>query len=269
MAEDQSVEAVLIPERVGDRLRAARVRAKMDLADIANKTRIPLRHLTAIEAGAYDQLPTPTYCVGFVKAFARIVGENETELATQLKTEIGHRSGAERLLADPLDDSEPAALPTKRIIWTTVAIILVFILGYAVWRTLLMQPDSPAPAAAPAVADAPPANAPAVAAPVAATSGDVTLTALKPVWVRIYDADDKVLFEKEMTEGERYNVPADANQPQIRTGRADLIAVSVGGRVVAALGPGERTIKNVGVSAAALMARPAAPPTPLVAAPPR
>jgi cytoskeleton protein RodZ len=75
------------------------------------------------------------------------------------------------------------------------------------------------------------------------------------VWLRIYDAADKVLFEKEMAAGERYVVPPDANNPQIRTGRADLIAVTVDGKAVAPLGPAERTIKNVAISAAALTAR--------------
>ncbi|MEQ1548717.1 MAG: hypothetical protein ABL918_08720 [Chakrabartia sp.] len=54
-------------------------------------------------------------------------------------------------------------------------------------------------------------------------------------------------------------LPADALDPMIRTGRADQIRVTVGGKDVAPLGPAEATVKDVGVSAAALTAR-----TPLV-----
>jgi cytoskeleton protein RodZ len=90
--------------------------------------------------------------------------------------------------------------------------------------------------------------------PVNAT-GQVVLTATSPVWVRVYDAADKVLFEKEMIAGERFTVPPDANNPQIRTGRADLISVTVDGKAVATLGPAQRTVKDVGISAAALAAR--------------
>ena len=76
-----------------------------------------------------------------------------------------------------------------------------------------------------------------------------------------------MLLEKEMAAGERFLVPADANNPQIRTGRADLILVTVGGKEVAALGPAEKTVKDVGISAAALAARPPAVPVPTAASP--
>ena len=92
------------------------------------------------------------------------------------------------------------------------------------------------------------------------------LTAKEPVWIRVYDAKDKVLFEKEMVAGETYTVPAEAENPMIRTGRAELLAVTIDGREVAALGPGEQTIKDVGIGAAALTAR--APPAPPNAARP-
>jgi hypothetical protein len=111
------------------------------------------------------------------------------------------------------------------------------------------------------------ANAAEPATATAPATGDVVLTAKETVWARVYDANDKVLFEKEMVAGERYLVPADANNPKIRTGRADLITVTVGGKEVAALGPAERTIKDVGISAAALAARPPVLPPPSAAAP--
>jgi cytoskeleton protein RodZ len=103
-----------------------------------------------------------------------------------------------------------------------------------------------------------PANGAPALNPAPMGPGEVVLTASNNVWLRIYDASDKVLFEKEMAAGERYVVPADANDPKIRTGRADLIAITVNGKAVPTLGPAERTVKDVGISAAALLARPAA-----------
>jgi hypothetical protein len=85
------------------------------------------------------------------------------------------------------------------------------------------------------------------------------LTAKNNVWLRVYDANDKVLFEKEMPAGERYIVPKDANKPMIRTGRADLIGVTVDGKEVPTLGPAERTVKDVVISAEGLAARSPAP----------
>ena len=84
------------------------------------------------------------------------------------------------------------------------------------------------------------------------------LTAISPAWIRVYDKSDKVLIGRELAQGESWTVPGDADQPMIRTGRAGAIKVTVDGREVAPLGPAERTIRDVGVSAAALAARTAA-----------
>lgn len=256
MVDTLEEEKALFPERAGDRLRAARTVAGMDLSDVASRTRIPLRHLQAIEAGDYSSFPSSTYCVGFVKAYARAVGEDEADLSRRVRIELGEDAHGYRTELQDYDDADPARIPSRTLAWTAAAAFLLVAAGYGVWRTQLMSgPEvgpieaatnqSPAPDALP--------TKPAAIAPNA--TGEVALTAIEPVWVRIYDASDKVLFEKEMAKGERFVVPADADNPQIRTGRADLIAVTVNGSKVATLGPGERTIKDVGISAAALLAR--------------
>src|SRR3546814_16023732 len=93
--------------------------------------------------------------------------------------------------------------------------------------------------------------------PPAPPAGNVVLTATDTVWLRIYDGNDKRLFEKEMAAGETYTVPADAQNPQILTGRPQALRVTIGGQEVAPLGPADRTITDVGIRAAALNARPA------------
>jgi len=75
------------------------------------------------------------------------------------------------------------------------------------------------------------------------------------VWLKIYDADGERLIENQMAAGDQYTVPGDANDPQILTGRPDALTVTIDGKSVPALGTAERTIKDVGVSAAALLAR--------------
>ncbi len=258
MGDPEEEETALFPERVGDRLRAARIKGGFDLSDIASRTRVPLRQLEAIESGDYSGIPSPTYSVGFVKAYARAVGEDEMGLARDLRAELGHRQPEQRSEALEFEDVDPARVPSKTLAWTAAGLALLVIVGYAIWRNYLMSdPTQVQPATEEVIASAPIADsAPLVAAPVPVNPvGEVVLTATQPVWMRIYDAADKVLFEKEMIAGERFVVPADANNPQIRTGRADLISVTVGGKPVPALGPAERTVKDVGVSAAALAAR--------------
>jgi cytoskeleton protein RodZ len=268
MDDELSSTTALFPERVGDRLRAARTKAGLDLQDIATRTRVPLRHLTAIEAGDYASLPSVTYCVGFTKAFAKAVEEDDIVLARMVREEMGQQPVSARYEPSMVDDADTGPVPSRKLAWTAGGLAIAALIVSGIWYSSRSSVPEPLDTAieAPAASDPAIAAAPAAVAPGPAT-GAVVLTAKEVVWLRIYDANDKVLFEKEMAAGERYQVPADANNPQVRTGRADLIIVTVGGKEVPALGPAERTVKDVGISAAALAARPALAPAPTAAAP--
>jgi cytoskeletal protein RodZ len=261
MSETEEQPAALFPERVGDRLRAARTKAGMDLADVATRTRIPQRHLTAIEAGDYGALPALTYAVGFTKAYARAVDVDEVEIARDLREELGLAPGHRGIDHSDYDTADPARVPPRALAWTALAVAVLVAALYGGWRSGWFDglggggvPAAEAPAPLPSVVPA--------AGPVQPSQGEVVLTAREPVWFRVYDANDKVLFEGEKKAGESFAVPADANNPMIRTGRADQIKVTVGGAEVPPLGPAETTVKDVGVSAAALGARGAAPAIP-------
>lgn len=274
MVDNQDAATALFPERVGDRLRAARLAAGMDLSDIATKTRVPLRHLQAIEGGDYGSLPGTTYCVGFVKAYARAVGIDEDGATNDVRAELRDLNLDHRAERIEYQVADATRLPGKTLAWVTAGVALLVLIGFGILRSNLVSGPDPlteiaAPPAEEATVEAAGADDlapigtivspdPQAAPPAVSGTGEVVLTATSPVWVRIYDAADKILFEKEMITGERFIVPADANNPQIRTGRADLISVTVDGKAVAALGPAERTIKDVGISAAALAARTAA-----------
>ena len=265
MVDTEAPDAALFPERVGDRLRSARVKGGLDLTDVATKTRVPLRHLQAIETGDYGALPSTTYAVGFVKSYARAVGLEEMALANDLRAELGQPKRDAAYDSAGFEDADPARIPSRLLAWTAALLAVVIVIGYGVWRnkmaadplaTNIEAPSAPTPGAS--------APTPQAAAPAIAPTGQVTLTATAPVWLRVYDANKKRLFEKEMAAGEKFDVPADAANPQIRTGRPDLLAVTIGGRPVAALGPADRMIKDVAISAAALLARPPVTISPVV-----
>jgi cytoskeleton protein RodZ len=265
MVDSELPEPGLFPQSVGERLRVLREAAGLDLNDVGTKTRIPLRHLEAIERGDYAALPSPTYALGFTRSYARAVGADDAPLITQLREDLGREDPmAQGHL--PYEPTDPSRVPGRLLAWTAAALALAFAIGYWTWRSNYWGPDavtpvpSEAPAAPPVVATTAPPQAPA-AVPASAT-GEVVLTATAPVWLRIYDDSKTKLFEKEMAVGERYTVPADAKNPMILTGRPDGLKVTVGGRDVAPLGTAEKSIKDVGISAAALAARP-----PVVVAP--
>ncbi|MBP6581297.1 MAG: helix-turn-helix domain-containing protein, partial [Sphingorhabdus sp.] len=75
-------------QTASQRLRAAREAARLSLADVAAKTRVPMRHLEAIEEGEFATLPGATYILGFSRSYARAVGLDATELTDQLREEL-------------------------------------------------------------------------------------------------------------------------------------------------------------------------------------
>ncbi|WOK35415.1 helix-turn-helix domain-containing protein [Sphingomonas sp. C3-2] len=252
---------------VGQRLAAARHAAKLDLSDIAARTRIPQRHLEALEEGRYSDLPAITYCTGFTKAYARALGLDEVALARDIRNELSAIGGASTRESEYFEPVDPARVAPRGLVWTIVVIAAVLLAGYGVIRAGLLDGlggrDPMAVAAgtsefaneAENAQAAAPAAAPATPQQAAPLSGTVLLTATDEIWLRIYQPDGKRLLEKTMKAGESWQVPGDAVDPMILTGRPNVLRVTVGGREVAPLGPPERTISNVGVSAKALAAR--------------
>lgn len=239
---------------VGARLRRMREEQGMEVADIASRTRIPLRHLEAIEVGDYAALPSPTYALGFVRSYARAVGADVNEVARDLRVELGREAPQPKTVV-PYEIVEPARVPGRLLAWTTAILAVLIIGAYGVWRSGALDGTNEAPvlAAAQNEATGPRAAAPqpqpAINRPV---GGEVVLTATAPVWVNISDGGTALLKE-EMAAGQRFVVPATASDPRIVTGRPEALTVTVGGQPAPALGEPAKTVRNKSLRADALM----------------
>lgn len=257
----------LFPVKVGEKLRDARLAQGLELSDVAARTRVPQRHLAAIENSDYSGLPSPTYAIGFVKAYARAVGADEVALARELRAETASTFAA-REVYESYDPEDPVREPPSALAWggAIVAILLLAAVGLWYGTDLFRGGLTPAPEPTPTALATPEAAPSAAATPV--SGGQVTLTATQPVWLRIYDATGTRLYEKEMAAGERYDVPADANGPMINLGRPEAVQVTIDGVTVEPLGRPGVAIKDVPISADALRARgqPAATASPTPAA---
>ena len=268
MAEENNAEeaeqdnAELNLQSAGDMLREAREQKNLEIEDIAKTTRIPQRHLESIETGDFGALPGRTYVIGFAKSYARTVGLSEVEIGARLREEMddqGH-SAYEPEISD-YSPASPSNMPPKYLAWTAGGIAAVLLIGFLIWRTMFLEPTDPANGGSDTEfaenegSDRSLDNPVEPAGPAPSASGTVILTATETVWLRIYDEEGERLFEKEMTAGEQYTVPAEASNPQILTGRPDALTVTIDGAVVPPLGAENRTIKDVGISAAALLAR--------------
>lgn len=249
-----------IATRVGDRLRIAREAEGLSLPDIAQRTRIPLRHLEAIEASNYVTLPSITYAMGFTRAYARAVGADEVAIARDLRVEIADTWEAVPR-HEPYDLTDPARVPPRGLALAGVAAAVLLLIGVALWYGTGLFRTEEVPSTAPVVAVAPVPTAMPVPVATPAGAGQVTLTATDEVWVRIYDSNDQTLLIKTLQPGERYDVPMAASGPMINVGRPDQLTVTIDGGSVAPLGDGRRAIKDVGISAQALRARAASSTT--------
>src|SRR3954452_23447405 len=118
---------------IGEQLRRARESKGLSLDDVANRTRIPIRHLQNLEREEWDALPAATYAVGFTRNYANAVGLDGPALARTLRERIGgpsHRAAAPEYYAQ----ADPARVPPKSLVFA--AIFLAILIGaYLLWRS--------------------------------------------------------------------------------------------------------------------------------------
>lgn len=251
-------------DTVGMQLRRAREAAGMTVKSVADATRIPFRHIEAIEGDDFAALPARAYAVGFARTIARAVGVDEAAIIAAVREQLATSEPAPRRAAQPFEPGDPARVPSARFAWVLALLALAVIFaGFAFWRTYY-EPGGELPSLLPAQTAAPVAPPPPTAATPAPTpppsSGPVVFTATAPkVWVKFSDGAGKTLLQKEMEQGEQFTVPVDAPQAVLWTGRPDALAITIGGQPVPPLADHEGIVRDVPVSAAALLARRAVP----------
>ncbi len=251
-------------ERAGDILRAAREAQGLSVADIAARTRVPLRHLEAIEQSDYTALPSSTYAVGFTRAYARAVGIDEVRIAQLVRVDVA-KLGRKTPEYEPYEMTDPSRVPSRGLAIVALGLAIAVLVLVGLWYgTDMFRGGTSTSSAVPVAETGAPAaqTAQPVPAPATPATGQVTLTASDEVWMRVYDADNKTLYLGTMKPGDKFDVPKDAKDPMINIGRADKLAVTLNGAAVPALGTGERAIKDVRVGAPAIAARLAGTPAP-------
>lgn len=274
---DEGLDEAINPHSVGERLRQAREAAGLTLDQVASQTRIPTRHLHHIEREEWDALPAVTYCVGFVRAYANAVGLDGADLSREVRDRLGGLK-TRAPAAEYYEPADPARVPPRALAIAVGAILAIAIVVYLVMRGGADGGTAPSGSVTVALPEAssnaaqPAANAPA-AAPQAVAGQPVTLTATQEVWLRITDASGgPALFNGIMAPGQTFQVPATAQAPLVRTGRPQVLRVSIGGQDIGPIEPVERTVSDVSLRAEDIAARirnagvpasaPAQPPTP-------
>ena len=255
MDEDDIIAEASSPDGIGAQLRAAREIKGLSLEQVAAETRIPQRHLLAMESGDFAKLPGRTYAIGFARTYAKTLGLDQNHVANSVRAELdaqdedGYRPAS-------FEPGDPARVPSRALGWFAgFAVLLLLAGGFFFFRTIF-SPAGELPSLVEQQrqqAAARPAARPA-AAPAATPSGPVVFTATAPnVWVKFYDAGGKTLLQKQMALGESFTVPADAQGPMLWTGRPDALTITIGGKPVPKLADEQKIVKDVPVTAEALL----------------
>ncbi len=251
------VEAQLPLDNVGARLLRAREAQGMSRAQLSNITKIPERHLAAIEASDFSALPARTYAIGFARSVAKALGLDDREVAASVRAELLNHEPPPLRGIPAFEPGDPARVPGARFAWiAALAALAVIVAGVAfAWRSyyapagalpsILAEGDAGVPVAA---VVAPP--------PAAVANGPVVFTAMAPsVWVKFTDGTGKQLFQKELAQGEAWTVPQDVPDVKLWTAHPEALAITIGGQAVPRLSETQQTLRDVPVTAAALLSR--------------
>ena len=273
--DDFEVEARPV-SGIGEQLRAAREARGLSLAQVAAETRIPQRQLVSIEAGDWARLPGRTYAVGFSRTYARLLGLDPGAVVENVRAELDANDPDPRHRAASFEPGDPARVPSRLLGWLSAVAVILVLAGLFVFARTFFAPAGQLPSLVDEQQQqqrATQSNAggrPAGPAPSPVTGGAVVFTAIEDgVWVKFYDGSGKQLMQKNLAKGESYTVPADAQNPKLWTGRPEALAITVGGRPIAKLSETQKTMKDVPVTPAALIARnaPAPASSPVTRAP--
>lgn len=176
---------------LGEALRGQRLRRGLEVQEIAAATRIPRRHIEAIERGQFDSLPSGVYRSSFLRQYARLLGLDESEIITSF-----HQQYQEPELPLPAvpHKRRPAPLGLLCLMLVAGALIGIYDLWQRDERARSRTENHPAVQArighAERVQEAPAkeiaAPAPAPAPPPDESLGlHVSLSATEPVWVMV------------------------------------------------------------------------------------
>jgi transcriptional regulator with XRE-family HTH domain len=164
----------------GEFLRAARERRGLTLMQVASTTKIPQRHLDAIEHGDLSVVPEGPYRRGEVRAFAQAVGLDLNVALAQLEAVMGRPARSDEASSSNRTSTVSGRLAAAFGVFTigVIALMLLF------WSRSLATSDgvgSPAKATAPVQTPTPAAPPRAQPTAAAATTAGVNPVAASPV----------------------------------------------------------------------------------------
>jgi cytoskeleton protein RodZ len=102
--------ALLMPD-IGETLREARMRRRIDMAEVESATKIRAKYLRALENEEWELLPGPTYVKTFLRSYADYLELDSRRLVDEYKRRYEHPRGGE---AAPFGGLAPGRAQPRR-----------------------------------------------------------------------------------------------------------------------------------------------------------
>lgn len=224
----------------GEWLRRQREMREISIRDIAERTKISLRYLEAMEADRFDLLPAPIFAKGFLREYARYVGLSPDEvvnhyLAVHQPEEVDE-PGDQTLVQMERRRRRKGRSWTWGLFLLLAGALLLALVAVFSWlnerrqsapAAVVTPPQVAAPAepAVQAVQPTPPPPAPVPESPRAPI--EVTLDFSADCWVRV-TADGKTVIEEQRVQGESLQFEAQKTVV-VKLGNAAAADIQVNG----------------------------------------
>ena len=132
-------------EKFCDELRGAREQRKVSIETICKETKISARHLLALEAGDYGELPGGVFRKGIVRSYLGALGLEESSWIERFEASL-HESGAQEAnveewaeFAENVRRNRGGSEQGTGLRWVGVAMMTtsLIVLAWCVWKFAL------------------------------------------------------------------------------------------------------------------------------------
>jgi cytoskeletal protein RodZ len=240
----QSVTPSFDGKHIGVVLREAREKLGLTPQEVSEATHLRADYLCAIEQLNSDALPTIGYVLGYVRTYARFLGQDEADAVKRYKAEI-------EAPEDISVRTGPRFVPKHNIKLPRGFIPALGTLGFTVMVGVWYGSSNSIQAAGPNPLNAPiaeilseGANAEQISAVKAIDPNLVTFRATAPSWVQVKDGRGKTVISRIFVTGETYSALRGSNLTfSVRD--AGAVDVYIGEDNLGALGEAGQPLKNV------------------------
>jgi Helix-turn-helix domain len=206
-----------VDDSVGTRLREARRRRKLSLAEVEAATKIRCRYLQAIENDDWDQLPGDIYARAFIRTYGNLLGLDGERLAEEQRRLRGAARPGEGLpRVDPLPRRRRnRQVPSRLLAFLVSALVVAALLAIGL-STGGGSGETTTPEPEPSLGDA------RAVTPAAPPGHSLRLLARGEVWVCLMGTQSKPLIAGQILE------PGDTAGPF----RSDSFSLALGNGAV-------------------------------------